>query len=163
MQRWVMWGVPLATLLVYGLLVGVLAPRLAAESGGLTPFDLRLMGYPLAEAQAYLAALTPAGQALYLGPIRLVDTAVPMLLALTLCLPLRRWDWPWTLPALMYGLADLAENWAVARLIRTGPQVDEGSVWLASNITQAKFGFFAVAAGIAVVALGQMAWRRWRR
>lgn len=163
MQRWMIWGLPIVTALSYAVLVLILAPRLGAETGGLMPFDLRLMGYDHAAAEAYLTAMTPAGQALYLGWIRLNDTIFPILFALTLCLPLRRWDWPWTIPALLYGLADLAENWAVARLIRTGPQVDDGSVWLASNITQAKFGFVTVAIGIAIAGIVSILRRRWRR
>jgi hypothetical protein len=157
-MRLVNWLLPLAALAAYLVLILLLAPRLAAETGGLIPFDLRAFGYSHAEAQAYLTAITPAGQALYLGPIRLNDTVFPILLTLTLCLPLRRWPWGYSVPALGYGMADLAENWAVARLIQTGPQVDGGSVALASALTMLKFGLLAVAVILALAGLV----RTWR-
>lgn len=159
--RLITWLLPLATVASYLVLVLVLAPRLSAESAGLMPFDLRALGYSGDAARAFLTALTPAGQALYLGPIRLNDTVFPILFALTLCLPLRRWHWAFTLPALAYGLADLAENWAVARLIRTGPAVDDASVALASYLTQGKFALVAVA--LVLAAAGLLSALRWRR
>lgn len=159
-QRLVNWLVPLAALASYLVLILLLAPRLSAESAGLLPFDLRALGYSGDAARAYLTALTPAGAALYLGPIRLNDTIFPILFALTLCLPLRRWHWGFTLPALAYGLADLGENWAVARLIRTGPAVDDASVALAAHLTQAKFALAAVAMILALAGLLAPLWRR---
>lgn len=152
------WLLPLGWVAACLVLILILSPRLAAETAGLMPFDLRATGYSLAEAQAYLTAMTPAGRALYLGPIRLNDTVVPILLTLTLCLPLRRWHWGWSVPALAYGLLDLAENRAVARLIQTGPQVDGGSVALASALTMAKFVLAAVALVLALAGL----FRIWR-
>jgi hypothetical protein len=149
----------LATLACYGVLVLYLAPQLSAQSGGATPFDLRALGYGLAEAKPYLAALTPEGTALYLGPIRLNDTLFPILFTATLCLPLRRLGELWFLPALAYGLFDLAENVAVARLLRAGPDVGAASVALASGFTQAKFAAGAIAVLVALYGL----WRNWRR
>ena len=152
------WALPVASLASYALLILYLAPQLSAQSSGL-PFDLRALGYTLAEAKAYLAALTPQGTSLYLGPIRLNDTVFPILFTATLCLPLRRLgDW-WFLPALAYGLFDLAENLAVARLLRTGPDVEAAAVALASGLTQAKFAAAAVAVLVALYGL----WRGWRR
>ena len=147
------WLLPLGTVAAYLLLILLLAPRLSAETARLMPFDLRAMGYSHSDAQAYLTAMTPAGQALYLGPIRLNDTVIVLLMTLTLCLPLRRWPWGYCVPALAYGLLDLAENWAVARLIETGPQVDGGSVALASALTTAKFAAVLVALVLALAGL----------
>lgn len=163
MPRWVNWVLPLAMLASYLVLVLLLTPRLLAEAGGLLPFDLRVFGYSYAEAHAYLQALSPSGAALYLGAVRLTDTIFPILLALTLCLPLSRWPAWWSLPALAYGVSDLAENWAVARLIRTGPAVDSGSVALASALTEVKFALVAVALVLAAAGLVSLALRRWRR
>ena len=157
-MRLVNWLLPLAALASYLVLISLLAPRLAAETAGLMPFDLRAFGYSVADAQAYLTAMTPTGRVLYLGPIRLNDTIFPILMTLTLCLPLRRWHWAWSLPALAYGVLDLAENWAVARLIRTGPQVDGGSVALASALTMAKFVLVTLALGLALAGLVSL-WR----
>ena len=70
MERAITWGLPLLTAAVYAWLALWLGGQLAEQSGGLMPFDLRLQGYDLAEARAYLRALTPEGFVLYLGPIR---------------------------------------------------------------------------------------------
>lgn len=158
MPRWVNWLLPLATALTYGLLVGWFGPQVQAAAGGLTPFDLRATGYDAEAARSFLTALTPEGLALYLGPVRVNDTAFPVLFTLTLCLPLRGWGWLWFLPALAYGLADLAENMAVAALLRTGPTVTDGMVAMASGLTMIKFAAVAIAIMVAVLAL----WGRWR-
>ncbi len=152
---WVYWALPLSAALAYGVLVLGFAPRV--EAGGLLPFDLRPLGYSPDEARAFLRALTPAGKAAYLGPVRITDTIFPILFTLTLCLPLRRWLW--ALPALAYGLLDLAENMAVAGVLRAGPDGAEGAMRVASALTVAKFGALAVA----VILAGYALWRAWRR
>lgn len=149
------WALPLATLATYAVLLGYVTPQLVADARGGMPFDLRLTGYGLAEARAYLSGLSPAGVALYLRPFRLIDTILPMLVTATLCLPLWRRGQFWFLPALAYGLFDLAENIAVARLLHTGPEVGAEAVALASGFTQAKFTALAVAVLLAVLALWQ--------
>ncbi len=153
------WALPLATVAAYVLMVGYFGPQLSAASGGGVPFDFRPFGYDLAQARAYLSALSPAGTALYLGPIRLCDTLFPILFTATLCLPLRRRGELWFLPALAYGLFDLAENIAVARLLRAGPEVEQQAVALASGFTQVKYAALLVACGLSVFALVQ-AWRK---
>jgi hypothetical protein len=153
-----LWLLPLACLASYGLLVLYLAPLLSAQTGGGVPFDLRPLGYSLGEARAYLAGFTPSGTALYLGPIRLNDTVFPILFTVTLCLPLGGRGQIWFLPALAYGISDLAENLAVARLLRVGPEVQAEAVALASGFTQAKFLALTVAIVLALAAL----WRAWR-
>ncbi len=157
-MKTVNWALPLATLACYLLLMVWLAPLLLAQSAGGIPFDLRPMGYDLAAAQAYLATLTPVGAALYLGPIRLMDTVCPILLTLTLCLPLRGRSELWFLPALAFGLFDLAENVAVARLLQAGTDVQAQAVALASAFTQAKFAAGLVAIVPALFGL----WQAWR-
>jgi hypothetical protein len=150
------WFVAAATAASYGVLVLWLAPQLAAQSHGMLPFDLRIAGYDMAVTTRYLAALTPEGRALYLGPIRVNDTIFPVLMTLLLLVPLRRWrgvGLVWCLPALAYGVLDLAENAAVARILRA-EALAEGQVLLASALTQAKFLAFI---GAAVVAL----WATW--
>ncbi len=153
------WALPLACVASYAVLIFYLAPQLSAESGGAMPFDLRALGYSLEEARSYLSALTPAGIALYLGPIRLNDTVFPILFTATLCLPLWRRGQLWFLPALAYGLFDLAENIAVARILRAGPDVEAAAVALASGFTQAKFAAAILAILLALFAL----WQGWRR
>ena len=157
-MRHLNWALPLASVAALAWIVLALAPQLAAQSAGAAAFDLRPFGYSLAEAQAYLAVLTPQGARLYLGTFRLADTLVPLLLTPTLCLPLRGRGQLWFLPALVYGLLDLWENLAIARLIHLGPDVDAQAVALASSLTQAKFAALAVAVLLALHGL----WTAWR-
>ena len=56
-----------ATIGLYLVMLLWSLPKIAAEAGGLTPFDMRPGGYSLAEARAFLAALSPEGTAFYLG------------------------------------------------------------------------------------------------
>ena len=158
MPRWINWALPIAAALSYAVLVGWYGRQVQAAAGGLMPFDLRWSGYGPAEAREFLAALTPEGRGTYLGPVRITDTLFPILFTLTLCLPLRGWSAPWFLPALAYGLLDLAENMAVARLLHAGPEVAAGPVAFASALTMAKFAALVVALGLALRGL----WAKWR-
>ncbi len=155
-----------ATAAVYAVLVLVYLPQLWA--GGLAPFDLRLAGYDAEAAGDYLAGLSALGKAAYQGPVRLLDTLFPMLLSAVLLLPLGARAWRGLtagtrlalgLPALGYGLLDLAENTAIARLLRAELPVDSGAVRVASLLTQTKFALLALAV---VLALGLLL-RGWRK
>jgi hypothetical protein len=157
-NTWYLWALPVATAIAYGVLVLWFGPQVQAAAGGLTPFDLRPLGYDAEAARTFLSALTPEGRDVYLGPVRMTDTVFPVLFTLTLCLPLRRWHWGWALPALAYGLLDLAENMAVATVLKAGPEVGQGAVALASSLTQAKF----VAVLLATAIAGWAIWRAWR-
>lgn len=161
MSRAVSWLLPLVTLAVYAWLVLGPGRELGALAGGLPPPDLRAMGYDLAAIRAWLEALPPEGVALYLGPVARLDTAFPLLMGLTLLWWMRPLAGPLALVgaalALAYVGLDLAENRAVAGLIRTGPEgLDAGAVAWASALTRAKFAAFALALGLAL-------WRRRRR
>ena len=156
-MRIVYWALPLATLAIAGLLA-YLSVQLAAQAGGAQPFELRLLGYSAMEARIYLQNLSVDGVALYQGAFRLTDTIFPILLTLTLCLPLHGRGQFWFMPALAFGLCDLAENLAVARLLQTGPEVPAQAVSLASGFTQAKAVAVIVAVGLALVGALQ-AWR----
>ena len=157
-MKLVYWALPLATLVAFGALYGLFLPQLLAEAGGAIPFDLRPLGYSAVEAQIYLQSLSPQGSALYQGAFRLTDTIFPILFTLSLCLPLRRRGEIWFMPALAYGLCDLAENLAVARLLQTGPDVAAQAVSLASGFSQAKV--LAVIAALVLALFGTLqAWR----
>ena len=154
----VYWALPLATLVAFGALYGHFLPQLLAEAGGALPFDLRPLGYSAMEARIYLQHLSPQGTALYQGDFRLMDTIFPILLTLTMCLPLQRRGEVWFMPALAYGICDLAENLAVARMVHTGPEVAAQAVALASGFTEGKFATVSVALVLALWAALQ-AWR----
>jgi hypothetical protein len=149
----------------YAVLVTWGGARLGAQSAGLPPFDLRVTGYGLEDAKTYLAALTPAGTALYLGTIRFLDTVFPV--TCTLALGIAIWHrgrglavWlrgGLCLLAPLYGALDLLENAATAGLLRAGPEaVTAADVARASMLTQAKFGVV----GLAIAALLALLIRR---
>lgn len=150
MGKSLIWPVAAATLASYLVLVGWLGPQV--DAGGLRPFDLRPSGYDLDGARAFLAALTPEGRAIYLGPVRIADTVFPLLMTLTFVLVSRGLGWIAVLPALAYGGLDLAENAQVAALLRSGV-LDPAAVALASLLTMTKFGAFALACLVALAAL----------
>lgn len=138
------------------------APRI--DAGGLALFDLRTEGYTFAEARAFLTALTPDGRAVYLGPQRVADTMFPVGFAGTMML-LCFWGakrfsrpvaWAALLLPLAYFAADMAENAAVAGLLRTDPaNLMPAAVAHASNLTIWKSRL--VDAAIAVTALALVA------
>lgn len=158
MSRLIAWALPLTTAAVYGWLVFGPGAQLIALAGGLAPFDLRPGGYDLDAALRVLVALPPEGHALYLGPVRRLDTALPILMGLTFLW----WMRPPTTPfgavaaaaALAYVALDLAENHAVARLVEGGAVgLSPERVRAASQLTQAKFMAFALAAVLAARAV----------
>lgn len=165
LRRLAFFALLAVTLIDYAILVIWGGGALGAQSGGAPPFDLRATGYSLAEAQAFLTALTAEGLRLYLGPIRVLDTIFPV--GCTLVLAIALWHRSLGLPgaaraalvalAAGYGAADLAENAAVAGLLRAGPQaVTAGQVATASALTVVKFVLF----GLALVALVVLLFRR---
>ncbi len=161
MIRAVNWGLPLVTAAVYGWLAVWLGGQLAGHSGGLLPFDLRLTGYDLGEARAYLRALTPAGFALYQGPVGWVDTLFPALMGLCFAWWMRPYAGVFgmvcVLAAMSYVALDWGENWAVGRMLQAGPDwVQPVDVVRASALTQGKFAAFALAAVLAA----RQSWRR---
>lgn len=158
---------PLATLAVYLWLVLGPGAALIEAADGLPPPDLRIGGYDLLAMRAWLAALSPEGVALYLGPVAFLDTLLPALIGLTLL-------W-WTRPvpglrdglfvavcaatALAYVALDLAENATVGAMVRAGPVlIEPAKVAMASNFTQAKFAALA----LALVLAARQGWRRRR-
>lgn len=154
MIRAINWGLPLLTAAVYGYLVVWLGGQLSAESGGLMPFDLRVTGYDLGEARAFLRAITPDGVALYLGPVFWADTLFPALMGLCLAWWMRPhagvFGMVCVLAAMSYVALDWGENWAVARMLQAGPDwVTLAEVQRASALTMGKFAAFALAAVLA--------------
>lgn len=123
------------------------------HAAGLPPFDLHL--YSHAQALIYLAALTPAAKAIYLGPLHSVDLALLISLTATLILPVWRRGWLWLIPALTYGGCDLAEN-AIVTTVLTQAAPDAGTVAQLATLTGVKFAALAVGAMAAL-------WSLWQR
>jgi len=162
--RAITWGLPLLTALVYGYLAIWLGGQLSAETGGLMPFDLRLTGYDLAEARAFLRAITPDGVALYRGPVAWADTLFPLLMGLCFAWWMRPlagvFGMVCVMAAMSYVALDWGENWAVGQMLMAGPDwVTPVEVERASALTQGKFAAFALAALLA----GRQSWLRGRR
>ena len=149
MNRW-FWILLAAAAAVYLVIVVWSLPKIAAEAGGLAPFDLRSTGYSLEEAQAFLNALSEAGLAQYQGPQRWLDTLYPVLFAFVLIL-LTNWltrERPRWLRLGFYGLillstfCDFLENVLVGRMLSVGAEgVTETLVSAASAATLYKFVF----------------------
>ncbi len=163
MIRAVNWGLPLLTAAVYAWLVLVLGQQLAAMSGGLTPFDLRIVGYDPGAARAYLRALSPQGYALYQGPIAWTDTLFPALMGLCFAWWMRPYSGVFgmvcVLAAMSYVALDWGENMVVQRMLDAGPDwVRPVDVIRASGLTQGKFAAFILAAALAA----RQSWRRIR-
>lgn len=140
-----LWSLFAATLAVFASLLYLSLFRLMA--GGGMPFDDRVAGYSVNSARGYLEALSPDQTALYLGPFQTLDTALPILLALTLALfiwhhaqgvsrPLRLLA---AITPCVYLLLDLRENAFIAVLLENGPQVSAGAILQASAYTVGKF------------------------
>lgn len=129
MSRIWFWGLVGLTLAVYGLMLAWSLPTISAAAGGLPPFDMRPGGYDLAEARAFLSALTTDGAAFYVGVQQPLDLAYPALIALTMFVSiaatapriLGRWRWVPAALAVPVAVFDYFENHAIAVMIETGP------------------------------------------
>ena len=151
--------VSLALVVLSGLPILLwLAPALTLPDG--TPMlDQRLCGYRHGEAVAYLAALDDRARGLYLGAERIADTVLPIgLFGLLASLPRLAFGPRLSTVALavaaVYLGLDLAENAAIAELVRADPgAVTVEAVDRASLLTQAKFLALGIAAALAASAL----------
>ncbi len=130
-------------------LAGLLAMRLwtqpLIEAGGQMMPDLRMNGYTPDELRAFFAVLSDEGRAAYLGPQRLLDTAMPVSLTVFLGLLIywlvRRWSWhlgvALALVPLVYFAFDMLENAQVAAILRAGA-VNDTMAEAASRYTVGK-------------------------
>lgn len=147
----------------YAVILWHLFTGLLPESGGLLPFDARVLGYSVADAREYLAELSARGREIALGPVRRADTIFPAALGVTLlALSLRqgpgRLAWLGAALALVYAGVDLAENAAVARLISGPVEADALTVSGASLLTVGKFA--ALGLSLLLILLARLARRR---
>ena len=157
---WLMFFVMLG---VYLAMVVWSIPKIAADAGGLPPFDLRPSGYSFSEAKAFIAALSEGGRAFYLNVQHMLDSAYPALFAVVMVMAFthlfRR-----VYRVLAIGLAlagagfDYLENAAVAVMLRAGDdRLSEAMVATASQWTQLKSGAVTMAL-LALLAGLVMAW-----
>ncbi|MEL6645544.1 MAG: hypothetical protein AAFQ79_16555 [Pseudomonadota bacterium] len=68
------WALVAGLIAVVAAMAGWSYPLIAAEAGGLPAFDLRVAGYGLNEAQAFLAALSETGRVQYLRVHAVLDS-----------------------------------------------------------------------------------------
>jgi Na+/melibiose symporter-like transporter len=150
--RFLFWLIAAATVAVFLVMVLWSFPKISAEAGGLTAFDLLPMGYTEAEALAFLTALTEDGRAFYLVVQHRLDLAYPALLALTLVPAFRHLVPPGAVRGALLLFAvlgmgfDYAENWRVAGLLEVPvSEVTREAILRASTSTQLKSLFGALA------------------
>lgn len=143
MQR-AFWMSFATAMVIYMVMAFWSIPFIAAEAGGQAPFDMRPLGYSLAEATSFLRALTEEGREFYLTVQQRMDIAYPALLGLALVLGLqlvlrRPWGTVFGVVALVATAADYFENYLVAGLLVTPvEEVDEVTVQVASFLTMSK-------------------------
>jgi len=158
-------------LAVYLAIVLWALPAISRGAGGLVPFDLRPTGYSAEAARTFLAALTPQGRALYLGPQKWLDMAYPALLAAVLALAFWHLISP-RLQLLRVGLVsisvaaagfDYLENIRVRLLLLASPDaVTDAMAQAASFATVMKSALASVAFMALLVVLIHRGWR-WLR
>lgn len=138
---WTTFG---AATVVYLTMVLWSLPYIAQEAGGLMPFDVRPMGYSVAEAQEFVSALSPAGRAFYLGTQHTLDIVYPALIGLVLVLGVQLlFKAPvssvLSIIALMASASDYLENYLIASVLsEAGAMVDANLVNVASVLTVSK-------------------------
>ena len=116
-----LWAV---TLVWFVAMVGFVEWRLAPE-GAIPLPDTMILGYDAEWLAAWINAMTEAGRARVLGPYRLMDTVFPALLATALIATGGRRHWWLGAMALAYLALDLAENAAIAEIVRAAPMPPE--------------------------------------
>lgn len=141
------WALVAVTVALYGTMLFWTLPSIRAEAGGLMPFDLRLVGYTLEDARAFLMALSDEGRALYGGTQAHLDALAPPLLFATLSIALWHLS-PHIRKTTRYMIiivagigmaADAFENAAIRDMLIAGADgVDAALVDQASLLTVAK-------------------------
>lgn len=167
-----------ASAVLWAVLGLVTVPHIRQLAGGAAPFDLRWSGYTFEDARAFLAAIGEPGRAYYLNPELILDGIFPPLYSLSFALAFWWLTMPgrlrqgaiflslrWALVALSFTTAilDGVENFCIARMIWTWPDLSAGLVHVGSLATQSKLVAATISA-LLLVLLGAMAALRrvWR-
>jgi hypothetical protein len=152
------WRMTAGAALVLFAALAVLS-KVWLEPPGQVIFDSRVTGYDLAAATAFLDVLNDDQRRLYLGVFRTLDTAFPLLLALSLGMAVTmRSAAGWSARAVFalmatvaYLAADLSENMLVAQILREEGALDAALVSQASALTISKWVTLAVALYLTVL------------
>ena len=163
------WAVVVATLAVYAAMLGWSIPAISDAAGGRAVFDMLPAGYSYAEAQAFLAALSPEGADFYLRVQHRLDLIYPALLAISTGWAMVRLapHWRWR-PALLLApipgtVFDYLENRAVAAMLSAGADgLTPEMVAQASRFSQLKAIFSTLSLGLLLVLILAWTFRRWR-
>lgn len=143
MQR-VFWISFCAAASVYLIMVLWSLPLITEAAQGLTPFDMRPLGYSAQDARAFLGALSDEGRQFYVDVQQKLDILYPALLGLTLILGFqilfaRPWSSVLGVIALLGAAADYLENYLVAVMLTTPvTALEDNLVGLASFWTLSK-------------------------
>ena len=166
--RLLFWAVVLATLAVYAVMLGWSIPAISDAAGGRAVFDMLPAGYSYAEAQAFLADLSPEGANFYLRVQHRLDLIYPALLAISTGWAMVRlaphWRWrPALLLAPIPGMVfDYLENRAVAVMLLAGADgLTPEMVAQASRFSQLKAIFSTLSLGLLLILILAWAFRRW--
>ena len=156
---------------IYMTMLVLTLPAISEQAGNLPAFDMRPGGYSFEEAQAFLAALSPKGKAIYLGLQSQLDLIYPFLLAvftgssILLLVPPRWGGWGKALALLAIpGAAfDYLENSAVALMLNAGPDaLTPRMVEFASRMTFLKSVTTSLSLSVLLVLFFGWLWRRFR-
>lgn len=160
-------GVLVAALSVYLTMLLWSLSKLNEFAGSLVMFDLRPTGYSHETAMQIVPALGRTGQAFYLGPQHILDTAYPILMGLALAMSFNRLFRGWFVCALislsaLAAIFDLLENMAVSSMLRAGAEgltvgmVSTASLWTVLKSTTVSIAMLGIVAGLV-----RLVWRRY--
>ncbi|NIZ62133.1 hypothetical protein DL239_14215 [Sedimentitalea sp. CY04] len=156
-----------AALGVYAAMVTWTLPGIAAEAGGLTPFDMRPFGYSHDEALAFLSALTDEGRRLYTGPQKMLDAVYPAFLAIVLAGAVKHLFPRGVLYSLMMACivagmaADYLENMRVA--IMLAGETSPDAIAAAARATVLKSSLTGIAMIVILGRLIRTVWHKWTK
>jgi hypothetical protein len=120
-----------AAMAIYVVMILWSLPVITEAAGGLAPFDMRPLGYSLAEAQTFLAAIDPETVKFYRNVQLTLDIFYPALITISLVLgiylllPARFGVWRWVIAALPLPIApfDYLENNLIGMMLTSGPDM----------------------------------------
>jgi hypothetical protein len=172
MKRGLFWLLAAVTVAIYLTMVFWSLPYIAAEAGGLAPFDMRPAGYSYVDAREFLAALSEDGTAFYRDVQHQLDLLFPGLMAATLffaivtLLPKRFEGWRYVVaaPVLLTAVFDWSENQAVGEMLAAGPDgltenmAATANIWSIAKATASTVAYTALL--VLLIWRGVAWWRR---